>query len=333
MSFKSLRHYSSLFFFGLGLVLLVHLVQRFGVHELWQMFHQLGPGLGYVLILPLFWYASHTVAWYFILDESKTPVSFWELLRIKLAGEAVNTLLPMSWMGGDPVRIYMLQKNICGTTSTASVVLDRTVQSVAVVLLVFCGLVAAWFFLELPGAWQIAFPMLTLLMGGMTWFFIHRQQKGIFDFLSRLLAHLGFKRHLTDSFQRRIAELDQRISEFYQKDSKRFFMVLGFHFLARFLGVVEIYLISWLLHIPLGLDGALFLASLSILVNMVFVFIPGSMGVMEGAYGALFLLMHLNPVHGVAIQLVRRLRVIFWILIGLASMIGSPKRLQQNEIL
>ena len=49
------------------------------------------------------------------------------------------------------------------------------------------------------------------------------------------------------------------------------------------------------------------------------------MGVLEGAYGALFSVMGLNPVTGVAIQLVRRLRTLFWVLIGLGFMLTYYK--------
>jgi len=224
-------------------------------------------------------------------------------------------------MGGDPVRLYFLQKKMPGSLSAASVVLDRTMQTLAVVLFLFVGLGAAWALLDLPPAWRFTFPLLTLLLAIGLWFLIHGQRKGIFDFISRILTKLGIRRHLTDSFQKNIEVLDERISRFYRHDHKRFIAVLGLHFLGRLLGVVEIFLIASLLSISLPLSGALFLASLSILVNMLFVFIPGSMGVMEGAYGALCALMGIPLISGVAIQLVRRVRTLFWISIGLVFML------------
>ena len=92
------------------------------------------------------------------------------------------------------------------------------------------------------------------------------------------------------------------------------------------MGVGEIYLIARLLKIPIGFEGALYLASLTVLINIVFVFIPGSMGVLEGAFGALCHLLNLNPLSGVAIQLVRRLRAIFWVFVGLILMVTLKRR-------
>lgn len=319
------------FFFLLGLLLLAYIINKFGAGELFQAFRNLGFNVGFVLVLPLFWYASHALAWYLILEETGNHVTFSKLLRIKLVGEAINTLTPVSFMGGDPVRIYLLQKKMPGTLSTASVVLDRTMQSLAVIVLLFVGLVAAWLTLSLPTNWKVLFPVITVLLAALMWFFIHRQRKGIFEFLSNVLSKLGIKRHQTERLQKNIEEIDGRISQFYHHNPRRFVIVLGFHFLGRLVGVLEIYIIAQLLNIPLAPVGALLLASLSILVNVIFVFIPGSMGVMEGAYGALCLFLNLDPISGVAIQLVRRLRAIFWIFIGLLFMLFYSKSISRKK--
>lgn len=321
MLLKNLKHYLAPFFFLIGIVLLVHLVRRFGVHELYQTMLQVGPNIGWVMGIPLFWNLAHTLGWYFVLEETGNHISFWQLLRLKLIGETVNTITPISFMGGDPVRIYFLQKNMPGTLSTASVILDRTMQSFAVVIFVLIGLVVAWFQLLLPSEWKYAFPMLVLFMMALVWFFIHRQKKGIFDFLSNGLTRFGFKKHLTESIQNNIDVIDERISRFYHHSPKRFVIVVVCHLLGRFMGMIEIYIIASFLQLPLGLTGALFLATLTVLVNLVFVFIPGSMGVLEGAYGALLHLMEFNPLSGVALQLVRRLRTLCWVLVGLLLML------------
>lgn len=320
------------FFFGVGCILLYVLIQRIGVSELFGAIYLLGWRVGFVLILPLVWYFFQTLAWFFVLEEMNEHVSLKDLLRIKLVGESVNTLTPVSFMGGDPVRIYLLQKKMPITLSTASIVLDRTMQSLAVVMMLFAGLIVAWATLELPSLWRIMFPCLIVMTGLVLWFFIHRQRKGIFIFFSKVGGRLGLKRHLTESIQEKLGSMDQRISEFYRKSPGRFVSVLVCHFLARMVGVFEILLVAGLMMIPLGLDGSLILATLSVLVNMVFVFIPGSMGVMEGAYGALFILMALNPTGGVALQLIRRLRSAFWVFVGLLFMLKYARSNLRGEV-
>ncbi len=309
------------------MILLVGLIKKFGFDETIGIFKELGWRMVWVLLIPLLWYLAHSLGWFYVLEETGAHVSLWDLLKIKIAGESVNTLTPVSFMGGDPVRMMMLYKKMPGTLSTASVVLDRTMITLAIVPFLIMGLIAAWMDLNLPPEWKWSFPGLLALLGFSVWFFIHRQKRGMFDFLSRILTKLGFERHLTENIQKSILQIDQRISEFYSHGHGRFWMVLGFHFLARLFGVLEIYVIARFLDLPLGVEGALYLASLTILVNMIFVFIPGSLGVLEGAYGALFHLMGMNPALGVGIQLVRRARTFFWIFVGLAmtSQVVSEK--------
>ena len=323
---KGVKKFAASFFFALGVLLLILLIRKFGWGELFSTFRNLGWNLAYVMTVPLFWYVSQTLGWYFVLEETGQHVRLGQLLKIKLGGEAVNTLTPVSFVGGDPVRILLLTKTMPGTLSTASVVLDRTMQSLAVIVLLAVGMLAAWLDLELPAVWKATFPATTLALFGLIWFFIHRQKKGIFEFLSNFLSKLGIKKHRGENFQRHIEAVDQRISAFYRHNPRRFAAVLFFHVAGRLAGVLEIYLVAWLMAIPLSLLGALYLATLTVLVNVIFVFIPGSMGVMEGAYGALLLLLNLNPIEGVAIQLIRRLRSLFWIFIGLFVMLTYHKR-------
>ncbi|MBI2338752.1 MAG: flippase-like domain-containing protein [Deltaproteobacteria bacterium] len=307
-------------FFVAGLVLLSFLIRKFGYMELVRTFRDLGWDLIYVLVIPFSWYSLHTLGWYLALEETGRHINFWSLLKIKLGGESVNTLTPVSFMGGDPVRILLLKKRMPGTLSTASVVLDRTMQSLGTVILLTIGMFCAWVALDLPSAWKILFPVITGGIGGLTWFFIHRQKKGIFDFLTRAVSRFGFRKLRAEKFLKPIEEIDGRISHFYHHNPRRFYTVLACHLTGRLCGVAEIYLVAHFMSIPLPLLGALYLATLTVLVNIVFVFIPGSMGVMEGAYGILLHLLGLNPIAGVAIQLVRRLRTIVWIFIGLSLM-------------
>ena len=71
--------------------------------------------------------------------------------------------------------------------------------------------------------------------------------------------------------------------------------------------------------------AALILTALAPMVNAVFTFVPGALGVMEGAYGAVLYLMGFNPAIGITIQIARRLRAAFWIGLGLLFL-GAHER-------
>ncbi len=311
----------SWFFFGVGVVLLVMLVQKVGLKEVLGTIHNLEWRIIYVLIFPITWTAIQSYAWWRVLYDSDTTVKFRHVFLAKIVGEAINTVTPVSFLGGDPYRIYLLQKRATKTDSTFSVVIDRTMYMLAVVMMLFMTVIGAWFYLPLPGVWQILFPVITAFFFLAFVLVVFFQKKGMFGILSRFLQRVGIQRERLKNIEHKITEIDTLISGFYSKSHSHFFEIMTLQFLGRFLGVIEIYLIVQLLNLPVNFTECLFLTTLGILINLVFVFIPGSMGVMESGYGALFHLLNLNPAYGVAIQLIRRIRTFFWIGLGLLIMV------------
>lgn len=327
MLMKKIRNSLSFVFFVVGLVLLYFLVKNVGWESIQTIFEDLHFRIIYILIFPVTWYAIQSFAWWRILADDDHDVSLTHVFLAKLIGEAINTITPVNFIGGDPYRIYLLQKKMSRTSSTASVVIDRTMNTLAVILLLFVALFVGWFYLPLPGQWRILFPLFTFAFFVVFLCLVTFQKKGMFSAITRLLYRLGIQRKRIDELSDRIKELDREVGGFYKKHKAHFFEIMFLHFFGRFLGAVEIYIIVKLLGLPVELAHCLFLSSLTVLINMAFVFIPGSMGVMEGGYGALFYLMNLNPAYGVGIQLVRRVRTFFWVGIGLVIiLVYRPKK-------
>jgi len=314
-------------FFIIGAFFLYYLVHKIGAQELLAAIRGIGWKVIFVLMVPPFWLLVQAKAWQLTVEESGDHVTFWQLFKIKMSGDAANTFTPLGFIGGDPVRFAMLKKIMPGNLSAASIVLDRTMQTLAVLTVLVLSLVLATFYLNLPPAWKALFPFMTVMIGLFLWFFIHHQKKGLFKTIARIASKFGVKQEKIDNMQSTLHSMDEKIAVFYRHNPRRFFTVYSCHLFGRFLGVVEIYLIAHLTNIDLPWIGALFMASLAVIVNILFTFIPGSMGIMEGAYGALCMIIGLTTLQGVAIQLIRRFRALVWISLGVLFMIVySPKK-------
>jgi len=326
---QRLKNSLSLFAFFLGLGVLFFLVKA-RHQEILGVFLRLNwLQLVLIFIFPVTWYFLQSYAWWRVIKDDERQIGLWSIFLVKITGEAVNTITPLSIAGGDPYRIYLLQKKISGTASTASVIVDRTVHTIGIFMLLVLSLGLAWLKLPLPPAWHFVMPVILSIFLTLLLILMAGQRKGLFTTLGRLATKTGFQKKLFDRWQTKLAEIDVQIGAFYKKHPLHFFEILFLHFLSRVLGAVEIYLIASFLELPVGFDHALFLASLTVLINTVFVFIPGSLGVMEGGYGAMFYLLKMSEAHGVAIQLVRRLRTFFWVFLGLmAILIYKPKKLK-----
>lgn len=321
MSSKKISQALSWAFFAIGLALLFFLVRREGAENIWHNMHDLGWGLGVVLGLPVSWLVLQGMAWRRILVDDGFAIDLRHIIVTKIIGEAVNTLTPVGFIGGDPYRIYLLKKKLGGTASTASVVVDRTFYALATLVLIAGGLVAAQLMLPLPQHWKILFPCFTLaFLAGMV-ALIHYQKQGIFTRLAGLLKRLHIQRQRLERLADQITMLDDQISSFYRKHPAHFFGILTYQVAGRLLGVMEIWLIAHLMSLPVTLPQSLFLASITVLINMAFFFVPSSMGVLEGGYAVVFQLIGGDPTHGLSIQIIRRVRTIVWTLLGLLLII------------
>ncbi len=301
----------------LGLFLLIWIVRKLGVKELETGFRTLGWRLLVPVALVFPCYLLYTLSWKLFLQRfDGHHIPFWNLFRIKVSGEAANTLTPLNFAGGDPVRVWLLSKTIPLSISGASVVVDRTLQIMAIVVLIFFGNMAALLKLDLP-------VYAKSILGGVAAFlllfislFTYYQTRGLFQKLSRLAKKLRL-RNFSDHTLKKIEELDAHVLDFYRQDRALFLGCFLLHVSARFIGIWEIYLLAHFLGVPMDFWGALFFSAVIPITNMVGSLVPGNLGVLEGVVSSLFLALHWNPADGVVLQIARRVRSFLWIVVGL----------------
>jgi len=311
---KQLRY----LFLLVGAGLLVMLVRKIGVDTILSNISMIGWRFFPILCISGFWYMLYTVAWYQFLHRLSDGIKLSELFRIKMTGEAVNTLTPVNFIGGDPMRIYLLKKNFPASEGAASVVVDRTLHSAATLTVITLGIIVSFLtFEKLPDNIKYGVPIALIVSMAFIVFILVHQRRGFFGLILNLCRRLRIKKEFSEKTVRRFMELDEHIVDFYNANHKGFVIALLCHIFGRLLGVVEIYVIGRLVSDEFSLFAALVLTALAPMVNAVFAFIPGALGVLEGAYGGMLYLMHLDPSIGITIQITKRLRAAFWILLGL----------------
>ena len=120
-----------------------------------------------------------------------------------------------------------------------------------------------------------------------------------------------------EAYRPQLLELDRTIRTFYGQRRRTFLLSMGVHFVAWLTELFEVYAILYFLGAEVGWLSSLSIAAISALIKGSVSFVPGGLGAQEGGY--LFLLMALGygEVTGIAFALIRRIREIVWILIGL----------------
>lgn len=326
---KNLRY----IFAVVGIVIFAALIIKTGPAKIIEHLSEVGWWIIPIFGLGPVWYLLYTYAWMQFLKPLNGSIRFRELFKIKIIGEALNTMTPANFIVGDPARAYLLKRHFRMTTSAASVVVDRTLQMIATFSVILIGTSAALLELKfLPKNIKYGLPIVLAVAAVFIGFIFVHQHKGLFNFLADISRRFRIKRSFSTSTLEKFEEVDGHIQDFYQNNKKGFWLALLSHFLGRILGILEIFLIGHAANPAFTLWTSILLGAAAPIINFAFAFIPGALGVMESAYSAILYFMHFSPVTGLTIQIIRRLRASIWIAFGFV-LLGThgKKELMKQE--
>ena len=318
----------------LGLALVAWLFRRADPAGVWRVMSSLGPWAPLLLCPYGLVYLVDTLGWRLTFGRHlPPPLTFGRLIRIRWAGESVNTLVPSGYLGGEAVKVYLLhQAGVSGWTGTTSVVVSKTVQILTQVL--FIGLGALLGAMQLPrgsplraalwGITGVALIGLLLLIG--------MQYYGFFKSLNRVA---GFSRRWRDWFERhgeRIREVDESIRSFYHCQPRWFLLAAGAYFAGWLCDTLEIWLVSALLGWHVDWPRAAAMEAFIGVAKAVGTFVPASLGVQESGVVLLFRAFGLTPSQALAYALLRRARELVYALAGLAFLWAQESSLKLLKV-
>ncbi len=321
-----------LFLLTAGLLTLGLLVWHIGPGNIYRAAMQLGPLALLAILAPsLFMYVVEAYGWKVTLGPSARDISFWRVLVIRTAGEVVNMTTPTAYVGGEPLKAYLLQKyRVPLVEGLASVVIAKTTMTVAQVLFILIGVGLGFWFLGAKGsaAQIVVAGVLTaglLLFGAAAFVFVQRQ--GLFGWILGIARKLGLRIAFLESQEEKLLSLDRTILNFYTHHRSSFYMSTGLYFLGWVAEGIEVLVIIHYLGGPAELFSALAIGALSVFIKGGTFFIPGSLGAQDGGNLLLLRAFGYSDVAGITFALLRRFRELVWIVIGLVclALIGKDR--------
>ena len=142
------------------------------------------------------------------------------------------------------------------------------------------------------------------------------QRRGMFAPLLRAAQWLGLPQRAPD-FTRRLQHLDEEIARFHGETRGAFLLSSASFAVGWALGVLEIYIILWLLGVPVTIHRALTIEVLSVAIDGMLFFIPAKVGTQEGGKVLIFTVLALDPAKGLALGILRRIRELSWAAVGM----------------
>lgn len=315
---------------GLGLGLFLLLLYAAGPLQVLETFRALGA-LTPLIALPYFCsYLVDSLGWRWVLTRcflsaaSGPAPGAGRLFALRAAGEAVNAITPTAYLGGEPVKAWLLARHgIPLPSALASVLVSKTALMLTQGGFVLLGLLigARRWWPELPlvvaagvGALLVALTYLTL---------VGLQRRSLFTLLLGLSRRLSGRRALLATWESDVAALDERLHWFYEARRWDFLCCCAFHLAGWLVGIFEVYLALWLLGQPVDLATAAAIESLSGVAKLAALIVPASLGVQEGGQILVFLAFGLEAPLAMSFSLLRRARELVWVAFGLGVLIQA----------
>ncbi|MGD9850075.1 MAG: flippase-like domain-containing protein [Nitrospirales bacterium] len=311
-----------LIFLILGFAALVGMIFHIGLAPILHTLSQLSPWAITVILLPMILvYALEAFGWQLTLGSHARLIGFPRLFGIRMAGESVNVTTPTAYVGGEPLKAYLLkQYGVPMVDGLASVVTAKTTMTLAQVFFILLGLALAfWIIGDSEGSGLAMVISLGVLIFGVG-LFVLLQRYGIGMGILAILRACRIKLAFFEARESKLLELDATIRNFYSHHRRRFFIALGTFFVAWLAETLEVYAILFFLNVGVDVWTAISIAALTVFIKGGTFFIPGSLGAQEGGYTLLLMSFGYSEVTGLTFALIRRLREILWIVIGLGCL-------------
>jgi putative membrane protein len=271
------------------------------------------------LLLPLPYllvYAVDTWAWRWAFARNPA-VPFRTLFRIRWCGESVNNLIPTAYVGGEALKVLLLQRRGVPTPdATAAAMVSKTAQTVAQVL--FLALGSAAFLLHAGSHPGLRTALATVMLGGLAVVavLLAWQRRGVFRSLLAVFDRIGFVPRALESRRTRLLELDTSITAVYATHRRRIAASTALFLAGWLLDTVEIWMVSHLLDLPIAWTQALAIEAFIGVVKVIGLWIPGALGVQESGIVTLVRLAGGPDLLGATYALLRRTRELLFTAAG-----------------
>ena len=262
---------------------------------------QVGWGLALVLGQEVIAHLLNALGWRFAFArEDAGAFTLGELIRLRVAGDAVNYLTPTATLGGEVARAAMLSDSRTIDVRATSVIVAKSTQTLAQAFFVTAGLALVatqWISLApttsaLPWALGVGLSI-AILVGFGAW----PRWAGLVSVVWRR----GF---------------GARAVEFVRGHPGRVTLSTLMFALGYAWGLFEAYWICRFLLIPVPIVTALAIEVLSITVDGILFMVPAKVGTQEGGKVAVFGALGLPATLGFAFGVVRHVRELVWAGLG-----------------
>lgn len=306
-------------FLVLGLILFVYIIYSVGVGQIFSSIRLVGFGFILIILVSAVRHLLRSIAWLNCIEEDHRKIKLLDLFNVRLAGDAVRLLSFTGPVLGETSKAVLIRKRLPMVHGMSSIIIENLTYTIGVIFVVITGLVLfiVNFSTKSSVKWMgavMSISMLIALIGGQ--YLISRR---IMAF-SRLGRWLALKTDIPwfKSQAEGIEATETKIHDFYNRRGSTFYLVLLLDLAANLVNILEVYLILYFIGVNVNLMLSYIIEVMMKVVNILFFFVPGQIGVLEGGNALVFRALGLAASAGVTLSLIEKIRTLFWGGYGLA---------------
>ena len=307
-----------------GLVLFGYAVRPAGVNEILAGIRQVGWGLLPILGLAGARFLIRACAWRLCMPARRSPgeggpphgrLPIGQAFTAFVAGDAIGNLTPLGMVASEPTKVFLTRHRLATRESVASLATDNLLYAASIVVMVALGVVVVLATIPLSLEWREG-AIVALLAGVAGMVITVRLMRGTWR------EESGAR----PPWRETLAGLRRSVLSFSTEQPGRLLQVFLLDVLFHALAVFEIFLtLRWLLGDRSPTIGqAIVFEALNRVVTVAFKFVPFRVGIDEALSGGLAPVIAVQPVAGVTLAVVRKVRNLIWTGIGLLFIAAHP---------
>lgn len=323
---------SFIFFLLLGIVLFGWSVASSGIDNIIKVLKEFSL-LKFLFLVAISFlnFYIYSLRWEIIVKslfkEKKIPSSafFWD----RMAGYAISYVTPVAQLGGEPLRIMLIEEEgVPKRIGASSTIIDKALEISTLIVFISSGILVALLDERIDMAFKGFMAVSGAIMLFLVFWFYYTSIKniGFFSSIFRILHLKKFSR--LEPLEKKLHEFEVEMNSFYKHNPKALWSLFVLSVFTILFLLAEHYLIAWFMGVRLTFLQAFLSSTIPYIAYVLPV--PGGLGVLEGGHASIFLLLGVN-INAFAFVFIIRLRDFIFVILGLIRGWHKGIKIMQKE--
>ena len=309
--------------FVFGASLLFFLIRAVGIEPIFQALGQIHYGFLLLLGLAGVRHCLRTLSMRTAVAREHRRFTFWQAFTTRLAGETISFFTFTGPVLGEATKAALLRKRVPLASALQALAVDNLLYNLSVALFISSGAFVMLATYDLPVGARLP---LYGISAGMALVFALVAWAVVSDVMPVTAAvdffiRRGFKAEWFSAKRVHFHRVEENVYDFYKHRPRAFFTMFACDILSHATTVAEVAAVLWMLGFEPAVGVSYIIDSLTKVINLVFSFVPATIGVYEGGTGFILHTLGYAVATGLTIGIVRKASMIVWALVGLLMLI------------